>query len=137
MRLFVNKKALIGLTKGMKKTMIAKKCGVSYQVIQNIINGATVTITKDLAIKMSKVFDCDYHLFTNGIAIDYCSPKERQPMTSIPCNVEMIMRVKKVKGNNPELIADTIMRHKGIRDQTTFTSKSQILENIKVLGVCE
>lgn len=137
MRLYVNKKSLASLSKKFKKTEVARKCGISYFVLQNIINGKTLTITQELALKLQNAINCDFHLFTDGFAIDsYSNPKNKNNF-AIPCNVEMIKRVARVKGNDPELIADTIMKNKGIKDQTTFISKKQILENIKMLGLCE
>lgn len=137
MRLYVNKKVLESLIKGLNKNKIAKKCDISYFVLQNIIKGKTSTITQDLALKLQDVLNCDFHLFTDGFAIDSYSKPKNKNNCAIPCNVEMIKRVARVKGNDPELIADTIMKNKGIKDQTTFISKKQILENIKMLGLCE
>lgn len=135
MRLFVNKKALVRLTKGMKKTLIAQKCGVSYQIIQNVINGATATITDELAVKLSDAINYDYKLFTDGVASDCYRQKESKKVAILPCNEKMIMRVAKAKRNNPELIADTILKNEGIKNQTTFTNKKQILDCINVLGI--
>lgn len=135
MRFYIDKRALQFYTKGMNKETIAQKCGVRYETILRIVSGSTETITKEMALKLQDCIHKDYLLFTKGVVVGYQKPKKDRKPCLLECDREMITRVARVKGDNPNVIADIIISNKSIRKQTTFTKKEEILQHIEYFGI--